>query len=124
MEIDTSELRRLAVDLGKVPAAVIPEAEAVLKKGAQNLKTEMQAAFQESPHFKAVARAVSYDRVGGAREVGYEIGPTVGGAGSLAHIAVDGGANGGGASVDIDSLLPREAAAVEKYLGDILGDAL
>lgn len=124
-EIDTSELRKLQTDLGKIPAKVVPESEAVLKKAAQSLKEGMAAEFEGSPHFKRAAAAVSYERRGFAREIGYEIGPEIGrGAGSLGGIGVEGGANGGGGSVNIDHLLEPEAVAIEKHLLDLLGDAL
>lgn len=124
-EIDTSELTRLAVDLGRVPGKVIPDVEATFKKGAQNLKESMAAQFEASEHFRRVGAAVSYERQGFAREIAYEIGPEVGrGAGSLGGIAVDGGANGGGGTVDIDGLLEPEAGALEKFIGEALEKAL
>lgn len=120
-EIDTSELRRLSTDLGKIPAAVVPDVESVLKKGADNLKGTMAAEFEGSPHFKRVGAAVSYERRGFSSEIGYEIGPEIGrGAGSLGGIAVEGGANGGGGTVDIDHLLEPEAQAIEKHMLDAL----
>lgn len=120
-EIDTSELRKLQTDLGRIPAKVVPEVESGLKNAAQNVKEGMVAEFQGSPHFKRVAAAVSYERRGFSSEIAYEIGPEMGrGAGSLAGIAVEGGANGGGGSVKIDHLLEPESVAVEKFLGDVL----
>lgn len=124
LEIDTSELRKLSADLGKIPGRVVPDVEAVLKKGANNLKDAMAAEFEGSPHFKRVAADVTYERKGFAREIEYEIGPEIGRgsghAGGLGGIAVDGGANGGGGTVKIDHLLEPEAVAVEKFLGDAL----
>lgn len=120
-EIDTSELRKLQVDLGRIPAQAVPEVEAVLKKAAQKLKGTMAAEFEKSPSFKRVGAAVSYERRGFAKEIAYEIGPEMGrGAGSLAGIAVDGGANGGGGSVNVDHLLEPESVAIEKHLGLVL----
>lgn len=124
-EIDTSELRKLSADLGRIPAKVVPDAEAVLKRGAQALKESMAAEFEGSPHFKRVGAAVSYERRGFAKEIAYEIGPEIGrGAGSLGGIAVEGGANGGGGSVNIDGLLEPEAAQIEKHMLDVLGGLL
>lgn len=124
-EIDTSELRKLSADLGRIPAKVVAPAEAVLKKAAQNLKEGMTAEFAKSQHFRRVGEAVSYERRGFAREIAYEIGPEMGrGAGSLAGIAVEGGANGGGGSVKIDGLLEPEAAQIEKHMLNVLGDLL
>lgn len=115
--IDTSELTTLAVDLGRVPAAAVPAAEAVMKRGAQNVKTQMQDRFAGSPHFKGVRRSVSYDR-SGLLGITYEVGPDrdrhPGGA--LAGIAVDGGANGGGGTVKIDDLADAEAPALEREM--------
>lgn len=119
--VDTSEARALASDLGRIPARAIPEVDSVLKKGANVLKKGMAAAFADSPHFKRVAAAVSYERKGFGREIAYEVGPEVGrGAGSLGGIAVEGGANGGGGSVKIDDLLEPEAAVIERHIGDII----
>lgn len=124
-EIDTSELNKLSADLGRIPAKVVAPAEAVLKKAAQVLKDNMAAEFEGSPHFKRVGAAVSYERRGFAREIAYEIGPEIGrGAGSLGGIAVEGGANGGGGSVNVDGLLEPEAAQIEKHMLNVLGDLL
>jgi len=124
LNIDTSQLRELAADLGRIPGRVERDVEAVMKRGAQNIKEGMQAAFEGSPAFKGAARTVSYDRKGLFRSVGYEIGPTIGGAGSLAGIAVDGGANGGGGTVDVDSVLEAEGPNLERELGNILDGLL
>jgi hypothetical protein len=124
-EIDTSELRKLSTDLGKIPAKAVAPSEAVLRKAAQNLKEGMAAEFEGSPHFKRVGAAVSYERRGFARKIAYEIGPEIGrDAGSLGGIAVEGGANGGGGSVNIDGLLEPEAAQIEKHMLDVLGGLL
>jgi hypothetical protein len=124
-EIDTSELNKLSTDLGKIPGKAVAPVEAVLKKSAQVLKEGMTAEFEGSPHFKRVGAAVSYERRGFAREIAYEIGPEIGrGAGSLAGIAVEGGANGGGGSVKVDHLLEPEAVQIEKHMLNVLGDLL
>lgn len=126
--IDTTELDRLAVDLGKVPSKVLPDVTKVLEKSAVNIKKGMQDRFKASAYFKGVARDVTYDPVPGLGAIGYEIGPVTGRGhghqGGLAGIAVEGGAHGGGGTVHIDDLLPTEADALEKYLGDVLGGAL
>jgi hypothetical protein len=123
--IDTSDAKRFTAELGRIVPRAVPRVEAVLKKGAENLKKDMAAAFEERPHFKRIGAAVSYERRGFASEIAYEVGPEIGrGAGSLAGIAVDGGANGGGGSVKVDHLLEPEAAAIEKHLSKILDDLL
>jgi len=124
--IDTSPLSRVAVDLGRIGAKGVDAIEPVMKRAAQNIKTNMQQAFSGSDHFRRIAAAVSYDRTGFlSSTLGYEIGPEVGrGSGSLAGIAVEGGANGGGGSVDVQPALDAEIPNLEKYLGEALGRLL
>jgi hypothetical protein len=128
LSIDTSELREFVADLGRIPGRAEKDVEAVMKRGAQQIKEGMQAAFQGSPHFKSVARDVTYDRRGFLGSVGYEIGPEVGRgpghAGGLGGIAVDGGANGGGGTVDVDHVLADEGPNLERELGRIMDDLL
>ena len=121
--IDTSEVDRLAADLGSAAAGAIPQVEAAMKHGAQNIKTGMQSAFSQSRHFGQVARDVSYDRIGfGSATLGYEIGPTPDGdAGSRGGLAVEGGANGGGGTVDVQPALDAEAPRLEAEIQIALG---
>lgn len=124
-EIDTSELRKLAADLGKMPEKARPQVEKVMLRGALNIRDGVREEFRKSKHFRRVGSSVGADRVGGYREIAYEIGPEVGrGAGSLGGIAVEGGANGGGGSVDFEWPLEDEAPALEEYIAEALGDAL
>lgn len=126
--IDTSEVDKLALDLAAVPAKVIPQAERVMKKGAQNIKEAQQEAFRGSPYFKGVARDVSYDRRGLFGSIGYEVGPAVGRGkghgGGLGGIAVEGGARGGGGTVDIDHTLADEVPNVVSELTKAVTKAL
>jgi hypothetical protein len=122
--IDTREVDKLAMDLAAAPARVIPEVEAVLKRGAQNIKRGMQQDFSRSRHFGQVAPTVSYDRRGFASSIGFEIGPTIGGSGSLAGVAVEGGARGGGGTVNVDAPLAGESLRVQRELGKVLAKAV
>lgn len=130
--IDVTEVNRLAVDLGRAPTKALGPIEQIMKRGALNLKDAMADRFKghlaanpsARPTGDKIARAVSADRIGFAGSFGYEVGPTVGGAGSLAGIAVEGGADGGGGNVEIDDLLPAEAEAVERFIGDVLDGLL
>lgn len=123
--IDTAEINRLALDLSRAASKSLDVVEPVLKRGAQNIKGDMAADAASSRHFASVAPSISYDRIGFASHVGYEIGPEIGRfGGSLGDIAYFGGANGGGGTLDIDAPLtaeePRLVTSLAKALGDLL----
>lgn len=122
LTIDVSDVMRAAAELGAKGAAAVDAIEPVMERGALNIKNEMRALFEGSRHFARVGRSVSYERVGLlTSSLAYEIGPTIGGAGSLAGVAVEGGANGGGGTVDIlpalEHEVPRLAAEIQIALG-------
>lgn len=111
MPTDTSQLRAFASELSRVAPGIARQVPAVVKKGASNVKSAMQADFRESPSFGHIARTVTYDVKVSGDGVEAEVGPdkSRGGGASLAHIAYWGGANGGGGTVHD----PLEALAVE-----------
>ena len=123
---DASDMLRVAADFGAAGARAVDAIEPVMLRGAQNIKANMAKEFQRSRHFKQIGRDVTYERTGFlAGTLSYEIGPTPDGdAGSLAGIAVNGGANGGGGTVKIEPALEAEAPALEAYLSKALGDLL
>ena len=114
----SAELKQLAANLGKIAGSALSDVDAVLKKGAQNVKTEMQADVSRSKHFKGMAGSISYDaeyRVGRPR---YVVGPDKGRrGGSLGNIYYFGTSRGGG-SGDIEKPLrseePRLISALEQ----------
>ena len=117
--IDTSEVQRLATNLGKVAGGAVKDVDAVFKKGAQNVKDEMQADARGSVHFKGMAGAISYDsayRVGASR---YEVGPDKDRkGGALGNIYYFGTSRGGG-SGDIEKPIRSEAPRLESALLDL-----
>lgn len=124
MDIDVSQVLAAAAEFEVKGAAVEKAVEPVMKRAAQNIKDGMQREFLASEHFKGVARKgrISYDRTGlltGSLQ--YEIGPEIGGGGSLAGIAVEGGANGGGGTVDVDKVGEAEAPRLENEISVALG---
>lgn len=127
-----SELIRFANDLGKIAGKVVPEVDAVLKKGANNIKEELIADVKRSRHFSgkrkpSLEAGISYDPIGGVGSLGYEIGPEIGRAGgSLGHIYYLGTSRGGGTG-DIEGPLNNEKPNIERELGKLVdrwGDAL
>ena len=126
VQIDASEVHAFAAELGRVAGKALPGLDAVLKKGAQQIKDDLVADAKGSRHFKQIAPTISYDREAGIGRIGYEIGPDKdrGGAAKLANIAYFGGARGGGGTLDLDGPLraeePRLMSALDDYLGGLL----
>lgn len=126
------DLRAFAADLGKIPPKALPDTDAVLKKGAQNIKDDLIAGVKTSRHFSgkkkpSLEAGISYDSMYGIGHAKYEIGPEVGRAGgSLGHIYYEGTSRGGGHG-DLEGPLARETPNLERELKKVLdkwGDAL
>lgn len=107
-------------------AATESEVEAVVERGALNIKKQLVAEMQRSPHFKGVARGITYDMRtvggfgGGAIEA--EIGPESSGPGALANVAYFGTARGGGTVPDPSGALEAESRRFEDALLKIVGE--
>lgn len=116
MSDGAAELRQLAANLGRIAGDAVKDVDEVLKKGVQNIKTEMHADVSGSPHFRGMAGSISYEShylPGRARWV---VGPDKGRrGGSLGNIYYFGTSRGGG-SGDIEKPLrteePRTMAAL------------
>lgn len=112
------EVRRLSQNLGKIAGSAVKDVDAVLKRGMQNIKTEMVADVSGSEHFKGMAGSITYEshyRPGVVRYVG---GPDKGRrGGALGNIYYFGTSRGGG-SGDIDKPLrseePRTMSQLER----------
>jgi len=127
---DTSDLRALSRDLRAAPSHIAPKVNAVVAKGANNIKRSMIEQMRGSKHFEGSAVAIDYDWIDGDNFVAVEIGPKVGPGehGGLAGIAygtgVFGGARGGGKvrdpQIDLELEQPKFEAALEAVLGDLL----
>ena len=116
MSDGSAELRQLATNLGRVAGDALKDVDDVLKKGVQNIKTEMQADASRSRHFKGMAGSISYDSHYLPGRARYVVGPDKGRrGGSLGNIYYFGTSRGGGTG-DIDKPLrteePRTMAAL------------
>lgn len=119
LSIDVSEVVGFVDCVGRVTASATREVDAVVKKGAQNVKAEMVADARESVHFKGMAGSISYDQLGPAH---YEVGPEKGRAGgALGNIYYFGTSRGGG-SGDIDKPVNAETPRLEQALTDLVND--
>lgn len=113
------DLNRMSAELGKIASKAIPETDAVLKKGAQNIKGDMIGGATSSD-FSGVIPSISYDPIGGFGSLGYEIGPDVNRqGGGLGHIYYLGTSRGGGTG-DLDGPLLREAPKLEQHLNRVV----
>lgn len=114
--IEVSGAREVIADLTSVSTRLRPDIAAVVKRGANNIKNDLQDQARKSLHFKGFAPGISYDMVD---DFEAEIGPVKGKPGSLANIAYFGTSRGGGTVENPEAALEREIAAFEQHLGDI-----
>lgn len=120
MSDGSAELRQFATNLGHVAGDALKDVDAVLKKGVDNMKREMQADVSGSKHFRGMAGSISYEShylPGRARWV---VGPDKSRrGGSLGNIYYFGTSRGGG-SGDIDKPLRSEGPRTMRALADLL----
>lgn len=115
--VEITGAREIIADLSNVDARLRPNIAAVVKKGATNIKDDLQTQARKSRHFKGFAPGISYDMVD---DFEAEIGPVKGRPGSLANIAYFGTSRGGGTVENPEAALAREIPAFEEHLGDIV----
>lgn len=119
---DTSEVRKLAADLGAIPAQVHPEVRQIVSKGALNIKQDWAKRWTGLSHVPHLPGSVNYDLKDSPAGVEAEIGPDKGRRqGPLGNLLEFGSINnaphpGGGPA------LAAEAPKFEKALADVLGD--
>lgn len=122
---DTSELRAFALDLNEAPIELVRHAVPVLKRGAQNIKDDMQAEARTHRRFKGLARTISYDIEDTSEGLEAEIGPDKDRGGAIANIAYFGSSISGGGTVEdpqaaLDREQPKLAAALDELLDGML----
>ena len=123
VSVELSEVRAFARELEDAPLKVVREIVPVVRKGAVNIKSDMQADLRGSSNagFRHVASTVSYDVLDGG--FGVEVGPSKP-AGALANVAYFGTSRGGGTVADPGGALQAEIPRFEKAIDDILGGML
>ena len=119
MSDGSAELRELAANIGKVAGSAVKDVDEVLKKGANNIKSEMIADVSGSPHFHGMAGSITYEShylPGRARWV---VGPDKSKrGGSLGNIYYFGTSRGGG-SGDIEKPLRTEEPRLMSALDNL-----
>ena len=115
------ELARLARDFGNAGDSIMSDLQPVMKKAAQNIKTDLVANVRASRHFKGMARSISYDQVDpSSKSVAYEVGPDKSRpGGGLGNIAFFGTSRGGG-TVDLEGPMFAEVPNLEREAMNLL----
>lgn len=121
------ELRKFSQDLGNIVSKALPETDAVLKKGANNIKNDLVAGARSSRSFRGMAGSIGYDSMYGLGRARYEIGPDKSRrGGALGNIYYFGTSRGGGTG-DLEGPLDRETPNLERELNKVVdkwGDSL
>ena len=116
MSDGSAEFTKLAHDLGRIAGSAVKDVDAVLKKGAQNVKTEMIGDVSGSKHFYGMAGSISYDSHYSPGTARYVVGPDKSRrGGSLGNIYYFGTSRGGG-SGDIEKPLRSEGPRLQSAL--------
>lgn len=122
MDIDVSEFRTLAADLGKASGAVFRLADEVTERAALNIKTDMVAYAKWSVgggRAKHFPTSITYDRAFKVGQIAYEIGPDKGRRqGALGNLLYFGSSNNG-AVLDIEVGINDEAPKFERRMADM-----
>ena len=120
--VDASEALVVADALGKIAGSAVKDVDAIVKKGAQNIKEEMARDVRGSSHFKGMAGSISYDSDYRLGQPAYEIGPDKSRpGGSLGNIYYFGTSRGGGTG-DLEKPLRSEGPRLESALADLAGE--
>lgn len=125
MTNDASELVNFAAELGRIEPKVARQVNAVVTKGALNIKNTMREDLSGSRHFGQIAKTISYDIEKSDGAIEAEIGPNKHyRAARIANIAYFGGSRGGGKTADPDNGLRKELPNLTEHLGRVMGDVL
>lgn len=114
------DLNRFGVELGKIASKALLDVDAVLEKGALNIKEDLIAGVKSSAHFKGMAGSISYDSEYGVGVARYAIGPDKSRrGGALGNIYYFGTSRGGG-SGDLEGPLMREAPKTYEHINKLV----
>lgn len=121
MSLDFGDLEAFARDLDHQGAKVVLAQRQVVKKGALNVKKQLQAEADGHPHAARMPQAITFDVELDGNEVVADIGPEKGGVGSLAFYWLG---NSRTAPVLPDPMLAadKEAEVMAEWLGRVAED--
>ena len=121
MSLDFGDLEAFARDLDHQGAKVVLAQRQVVKKGALNVKKQLQTEADGHPHAARMPQAITFDVELDGKEIVADIGPEKGGVGSLAFYWLG---NSRTAPVLPDPMLAadKEAEAMAERLGKVAED--
>lgn len=124
IEFDTSDVDKLAADLGKIPGKMVAPMTAALTVSAQSLQEAMRAdaaGHPHAPYFPASITSEVHVKVG---QISAEVGPDKGlRQGALGNILYF-GTSKNGPVLDINGPLDAESPKFEKTISDAAGKLL
>lgn len=115
------DLDDLVADMDAAAVRVAAGTRSVVKKGAQVVKTRLQAEADGVRHAPSLPSAITYDVTSGPDGLDAEIGPTRGGTGSLAFLYF-GNSKTGPVLPDPVLAADAEADVVAEHLAALGGD--
>lgn len=112
MSDGAAELRQFVINIGRVVDGAYDQVDAVIFKGAMNMKREMVADLSKSQHFKGAAGSITFEQHNTRDVIRRELGPDKSRpGGALGNIYYFGTSRGGGTG-DIDKPLNSEEPRV------------
>lgn len=123
IEIEHSQVDRLAMDLARAPGRIQRRAPKVFEVGAYKTKRNLQRMAAGHRYLGGLASAVEYERIDAAG-LDYEIGFNKGGVGSLANVAVYGTSNNAPIMGSPADALRMELPNILRHLADVAEDSV
>lgn len=125
--IDMSEVTAFEHDLGRVAGRMVADVDATVKKGADNIKRDMEAHASgrlAGGYAKHFPRTISYDRAAKFGLIAYEVGPDKDRAqGALGNLLYFGSKNNDPV-LDIEVGIGEETPRLTNALGDLIEGVL
>ena len=121
MSLDFGDLEDFARELDHKGAKVVLAQRQVVKKGALNVKKQLQREADGHPHAPRMPQAITFDVELAGGEIVADIGPEKGGAGSLAFYWL-GNSKTGPTLPDPMLAADKEAEDMAEWLGKVAED--
>lgn len=125
IEFDTSELRKLATDLGNADARIAEGVRATTAKAALNIKKQLQSEAEGHKRFPHFPRSITFDTQIGVNGIEAEIGPDKDRMqGALGNLLYFGTARNGPTLPDPGGALDAEKPNYMEWLGKAAADGI